>query len=57
MSPCQSPRPQDRFFGRKFSSLQLGDGCGGKGGVSLDRLVVDVATQEEKGEKGEEEEV
>ena len=31
---CRSPRPQDRFFGRKFSSLQLGDGCGGKGGVA-----------------------
>ena len=48
VSPCQSSRPQDRFFGRKFSSLQLGDGCGGKGGVSLDRLVVVVATQEEQ---------
>ena len=32
VSPCQSSRPQNRFFGRKFSSLQLGDRCGGKGG-------------------------
>ena len=55
VSPCQSPRPQDRFFGRKFSSLQLGDGCGGEGGVSLDRLVVDVATQEENEEETQQE--
>ena len=47
VSPCQSSRPQNRFLGRKYSSLQLGDRCGGKGGRALDRtVVVEVATQE-----------
>ena len=55
MSPCQGPRPQDRFFGRKFSSrsirivanVQLQTAVAVGRGVSLDRLFVGVATQEE----------
>ena len=55
VSPCQGPRPQDRFFGRKFSSrsirivanVQLQTAVAAGRGVSLDRLFVGVATQEE----------
>ena len=55
VSPCQSSRPQNRFFGRKFSSrsirivanVQLQTVVAVGRGVSLDRLFVGVATQEE----------